>query len=137
MAVWAHSVVVLSPAFDKYLGFQQRVEPFTVKQLIAKLAVEALDGAILPRISGLDEQRLYFHAIEPIPHFVRSKLRSLSLRMYFGTPRQTNKSLNRANTSSLVSLLVASIAKHSRVHSPIMVNIRNVWPLLVQSVKKS
>ena len=37
--------------------------------------------------------------------------------MCSGTPRWTNRSLSRSRTSSLVSLLATSIARHSRVNS--------------------
>ena len=47
-------VVVLSPAFDDDPGFLQRAEDLAVKQFIAKLRVEALTIAVLPRAAGLD-----------------------------------------------------------------------------------
>ena len=48
-------VVVLSPAFDEYLGFLKGVEDFEVEQFISELAVEGFDIAVFPRTARLDE----------------------------------------------------------------------------------
>src|SRR5688572_5413072 len=55
----ADTVVVDAPGFDEGSCFGAVPEPFLVQALIAKSAVEALVGAILPRlarrnVSGLD-----------------------------------------------------------------------------------
>ena len=60
-----------------------------------------------------------------------------SERRYLGTPRRTNKSLSRSSTFSLVSRLVTSIAKHSRLYSSMIVHIENAYPSLVRSATKS
>jgi hypothetical protein len=52
----------------------------------------------------------------------------LSLRMWSGTPSRTNRSLSRSKPSSLVSFLDNSIARHSRVNSSTIDNIRNDRP---------
>jgi hypothetical protein len=46
--VWSDGVVRSPPALDEHLRFEQRVEDFSIEQLVTKLAVEALDVAILP-----------------------------------------------------------------------------------------
>ena len=61
----------------------------------------------------------------------------LSLRMWSGTPRRTNRSLSRSSTSSLVNLRATSIARHSRVNSSTIVSIRNARPSDVLSMTKS
>ena len=43
-------VVVVTPVFEHDLSFTQRVEYFTIQQLIAQLAVEAFAVAVLPRL---------------------------------------------------------------------------------------
>jgi hypothetical protein len=48
-AVWPYGVVVLAPLFDQHLGFLERVEHLAVQQLVAELAVEGFDVAVLPR----------------------------------------------------------------------------------------
>lgn len=42
-------VVELAPAFDDHLGLGAAAEPLAIQQLVAQLAVEALDEAVLPR----------------------------------------------------------------------------------------
>ncbi len=49
-------VVLMSPALDQDLGFEQRIEELAVEKLGAELSVEGFDVAVLPRASGLDEQ---------------------------------------------------------------------------------
>jgi len=61
----------------------------------------------------------------------------LSLRMYSGTPRRTNRSLNLSKTSSLVCFRATSIARHSRLYSSINVSIRKARPSDVRSCTKS
>jgi hypothetical protein len=61
----------------------------------------------------------------------------LSLRMCSGTPRRTNRSLSRSTTSSLVSFLATSIARHSLVYSSPIVSIRIGRPSDVRSITKS
>jgi hypothetical protein len=41
-----------------YLGLGEAVEDLAVEQFVAKLRVEALAVAVLPRASGLDERGL-------------------------------------------------------------------------------
>jgi hypothetical protein len=47
--VGSHGVVVFSPAFDDGFGLGEAVEAFAVEELVAKLGVEALAIAVLPR----------------------------------------------------------------------------------------
>jgi|GEM_PF-4878218 len=41
-------VAMLPPPFDEHLGLEQRVKRFPFQQLVSKLSIDALDGAILP-----------------------------------------------------------------------------------------
>ena len=50
-------VVELSPAFDQHLRLGAAAKPFPVQQLVAQLAVEAFDEAVLPRAARRDEGR--------------------------------------------------------------------------------
>src|SRR5688572_9639584 len=47
-------VVELPPALDQHLRLGPAAEPFAVEQLIAQLAVEAFDEAVLPRAAWRD-----------------------------------------------------------------------------------
>ena len=47
--VWPDPVDVLPPSLDERLGLKQRVKRFPFQQFVSELAIEALDGAILPR----------------------------------------------------------------------------------------
>ena len=58
-------VVVMAPALDENLGFEEGVEDLTVEQLVAQLAVEAFIVAILPGASGLDVEGLHTDPGEP------------------------------------------------------------------------
>ena len=51
-------VVVSAPSFDDDARFSTTAEPFDRQALIAELAVEALIGAVLPRLARVDERRL-------------------------------------------------------------------------------
>jgi hypothetical protein len=53
--VWPDPVGVLPPSLDERLGLKQRVKRFPFQQLVSKLSIEALDVAILPRSTRLDE----------------------------------------------------------------------------------
>ena len=46
--MWAHSVVVTSPAFDDDLRFSECVEDLTIQEFVAQTRVEALNVPILP-----------------------------------------------------------------------------------------
>ncbi len=45
--MWMGGVVVPAPLLDQDLGFSERVEHLHVEQLVAQLAVEALDIPVL------------------------------------------------------------------------------------------
>ena len=51
-------VVVMAPALDENLGFEEGVEDLAIEKLIAQFSVEAFIVAILPRASGLDKESL-------------------------------------------------------------------------------
>lgn len=56
-AVWAFSIVLLTPGFDHLRGLSARLEPFAVEKPIAKAALETFDVTVLPRAPGRDEGR--------------------------------------------------------------------------------
>src|SRR5690606_2424121 len=55
-AVRSDLVVVAPPLADDLAGLGKRSEPVLVEALVAELAVEALDVAVLHRAAGLDQQ---------------------------------------------------------------------------------
>ena len=82
-----HFVVVAQPRFDDDLRLGARTEPFEAQTLVAKLAVEALGDAILPRLAGLDQRRAdAFPAIHD-NRALDTNSGPLSLRRNIGAPR--------------------------------------------------
>ncbi len=67
-------VVVFPPSFDDDLGFSERVEDFTVQQLVSEPGVEALYIAVLPRASRLDIGGLGANGCNPIPNRLSDEL---------------------------------------------------------------
>lgn len=51
-AVRAHLVVVVSPDFNQEDGFSVLSEPLDGQTFFKELAIEALAGAVLPRVVG-------------------------------------------------------------------------------------
>jgi transposase len=54
--MWAHLIIVLSPAFDQHLGFSECIENFPIQEFISQFAIETLIVAILPRAVRFDKQ---------------------------------------------------------------------------------
>ena len=54
--VRAHRVVMLAPGLDDDLGLAPRAEPLDAQALVTEFAVERFVGAVLPRLSGVDER---------------------------------------------------------------------------------
>jgi hypothetical protein len=71
-------VVVAPPGFDDDLGFGEAVEDLTVEQFVAKLRVEALAVAVLPRTSWFDEGGLRADRGNPLPHSLGDELRAVA-----------------------------------------------------------
>ena len=51
-AVRAHLVVVVSAEFNQEDGFSVLLEPLDGQPFVTELAIEALAGAVLPRVVG-------------------------------------------------------------------------------------
>ena len=66
-----------SPTFDDDLGLSQRVEDFTVEQLVAEPRLEALDVSVFPGASRCDVGRLRTNGRDPILHGLGHKLRAV------------------------------------------------------------
>jgi hypothetical protein len=71
--VWAHLVEVAPPALDQNRCFGARPEPFERQALVAELAVEALGGAVLPGLAGIDEGRLNALVNDPLQQCARDE----------------------------------------------------------------
>ena len=57
-AVWSNFVVLLSPVGDFEASVEEVTEPASPQALLSKLAVEALDMAVLHGAAGLDVAEL-------------------------------------------------------------------------------
>ena len=116
-AVGTYLVVVIAPGFDQDSGFAARTEPLDGQTLVAELAVEALVGAVLPRLAALSTVAMP----EPEIHSRMAWLTNsgpLSERMNSGAPCK----LTRRESTSITRLdrmaPATSMARHSRVYSP-------------------
>ena len=70
-------VVLVAPGLDHDPRLVERVEDLTVQELAPKLAVEALDVAVLPGRARLDEERLDAYSSQPCPDGFRGELRTI------------------------------------------------------------
>ena len=68
-------IVIHPPPINNVSRLSKAEEQFTVQALIAELAVEALDVAVLPRAAMLDEQRADSGLLEPLPNGLGGELR--------------------------------------------------------------
>src|SRR6187455_3297124 len=135
--MWSLGVVVAPPCFDDDLCLGEAVEDLAVEQFVAKLRVEALAVAVLPRAARLDERGLGADSCNPLSHSLGDELRPLSERTWPGTPRRMNRSDRASMTSVELSLRSMRIARHSRVNSSMMLSMRNFLPLWVRPSTKS
>ena len=58
-AVWSDLVVVLPPACNALPGLRQRFKPLLIQAFIPELAVEALDVAVLHRLTRFNQDVAY------------------------------------------------------------------------------
>ena len=54
-AVGSAVIVIMSPGFGDPPGFREASEPVLIEALIPEASIEALAGAVLHRLSGLDK----------------------------------------------------------------------------------
>src|SRR6476620_11180259 len=66
-----------APSLDADLRVGAIAEPLQREMLVAQLAVEGFVGAVLPRLSGVDERRLDLGALEPSENRPRHELGSV------------------------------------------------------------
>ena len=76
--------VLPPPLLDDDWCLLQDVEDFSVEQLIAELAVEALNIAILPRAARLDEQSLRAQLVQSSADLFIGELRAIVTAVIFG-----------------------------------------------------
>lgn len=75
--MWSFLVVVTSPGLDQDLGLGAASEPLEAQALVAKLVVEVLVGAILPRTAGVDQRCIDPHSGEPLQDCAGDEFRSI------------------------------------------------------------
>jgi hypothetical protein len=67
----SHLVVMATPVLDQDSGFLPRSEPLLVQTLIAKLPIEALIGAVLPRLAWIVQCGLDVRILDPFEDLSR------------------------------------------------------------------
>lgn len=104
-------VVVPPPGLDQHLGLEPIPEPLHAQALITELAVEALGGAILPRLARFDEGGLDAFAVQPAQDGPADELRAVvgtkiarcamfadQLRQHFDDPPRPDAALHNGKT---------------------------------------
>src|SRR6202051_1553910 len=76
-AMWSHLVVIDPPAFDGLPRIVQSEKPVFVEVLLAELAMEAFDVAVLHRPSWCDEVQCNLVLIGPLVQSLRGELRAV------------------------------------------------------------
>jgi hypothetical protein len=56
------------------LGLQERIEDLPIQELVAQLAIERFDVAVLPGTARFNVQRLHADPLQPITHCRRREL---------------------------------------------------------------
>jgi hypothetical protein len=79
-------VIVAPPSLDDDLGLGEAVEDLAVEQFVAKLRVEALAVAVLPRASRFDERGPCADSGDPLPHGFGDELRAVVGTNVLGHP---------------------------------------------------
>src|SRR6185437_5448714 len=127
-AVWMHLVVIDPPAFDGLPRIVQSEEPVFVEALLAELAMEAFDVAVLHRPSWCDEVQCDLVLIGPLVQSLRSELRAVindnpychaSICLSLSNTRTTRSAGNEVSTS---------IASISRVYASSIDSVRSLRP---------
>jgi hypothetical protein len=73
----AHLIVVLARDFDDDLGLSARAEPLHARSLLAQPPVEALVGAVLPRLARVDRGELDVGLGDPLERRAADERRAL------------------------------------------------------------
>ena len=76
-AVRLHGVVVAPPRLDDHTRLPARSEPFQGQAFVAKLAIEALVGAVLPRLTGIAQRSGDARLGDPLEDGVADELRTI------------------------------------------------------------
>lgn len=93
-------IVILSPAFNQYLGFLQGVKNLAIQQFITHLAVERFHIPVFPGTAWLDEQRFYVEFVQPFAQSIGDELGSIG--DFDVWDAWTEPSLGRAHPDTLV-----------------------------------
>ena len=95
-------VVVVSPLLDDDLGFLDAVEDFPVEQLVSEFAVEGLTVPVLPGATWLDVKGFGADIGQPLPHNLRSHLRTVVGADVFGNAMYDHGVGHRLNDTQTV-----------------------------------
>jgi hypothetical protein len=73
----SHLVVMATPVLDQDTGFLPGTKPFLVQAFIAQPPVEALVGAVLPRLARIVQCGLDVRFLDPFEDRVADELRAV------------------------------------------------------------
>ena len=85
-------VVVPAPGLDDHPCFVARAEPFQTEAFIAQFPVEALVGAVLPRLARIDQRRLDVRFNDPGQDRLADELRAIVRPHVTGSPALADQS---------------------------------------------
>ena len=77
-------IVIEAPTIDDPAGIFQASKQFTIQELVAEAAVEALNVAIFPGAPFGDEQGLHARLVQPARHRPSHELRTVVAPQVFG-----------------------------------------------------
>jgi len=134
--VWSDLVGVAAPGLDLGLSVVEAEEPVVVQALIAELAVEALNVAVLDGFAGSDDVDLHAGLVGPGVQRLAGELRPVVADDELGSASGFEQaSQNACHPRSAIDVST-SMARHSLVNSSTMFRVGKRRPLdSVSSVK--
>jgi hypothetical protein len=113
--VGAVVVVVFAEGLDEFAGVVKVQELVFVETLVAELAVEALDVAVLCRLARRDEAVINLTIVRPTLQSEAANSGPLSVMRLRGRPRRSATQSSTRATRGPDNEVSASIHRHSRV----------------------
>ena len=132
-----NGIVLFDPSFDDLAHLLQRTEQIGIQDLFPECPVEAFDVGILSRLAGLDMCQVNAMLLGPASSRWEINSGPLSMRICWGTPRQSKSTSRTEITRSAGSEVSTSIHSASRLKSSKMFKVRKARPFARLSLMKS